>query len=163
MTPLRQRMIEDMQLRGLAPLTQRAYLHAVQELACYYRKSPDQISEDELRQYFLYLHHEKHLARSTTIVRLCGIKFLSEHPLRQPWRSLELLRPRPVHRLPVVLSAEEVWQILAQLRRPAYRACLSTIYTCGLRLHDGASLRVEQIDSQRMRILIRDGTGNQDR
>jgi integrase/recombinase XerD len=163
MTPLRQRMIEDMQLRGLAPLTQRAYLRAVQELACYYRKSPDQISEDELRQYFLYLHHEHHLARSTTIVRLCGIKFFFEHTLRHPWPSLELLRPRPVHRLPVVLSAEEVWQILAQLRRPAYRACLSTIYTCGLRLHEGASLRVEQIDSRRMQLLIRGGKGNKDR
>ena len=163
MTPLRQRMIEDMQLRGLAPLTQSAYLRAVQELARYFNKSPDQISEDELRQYFLYLHHEKHLARSTTIVVLCGIKFLFEQTLRQPWPTLELFRPRPVHTLPVVLSGAEVWQILSQLHRPAYRACLSTIYTCGLRLHEGASLRVDQIDSARMQLLIRSGKGNKDR
>ena len=118
MTPLRQRMIEDMQLRGLSALTQRAYLRAVQELARYYHKSPDLISEEELRQYFLYLHREKHLARSTTIVVLCGIKFFFEHTLHRPWPSLELLRPRPVHTLPVVLSTEEVWHILAQLRLP---------------------------------------------
>jgi integrase/recombinase XerD len=163
MTPLRQRMIEDMQLRGLSALTQRAYLRAVQELARYYGKSPDQISEEELRHYFLYLHHEQRLARSTMIVILCGIKFFFEHTLRQPWPSLELLRPRPVHKLPVVLGGDEVWQILAHLRLPAYRVCLSTIYTCGLRLHEGASLQVAQIDSARMQLRICGGKGNKDR
>ncbi len=136
MTPLRQRMIEDMQLRGLSALTQRAYLRAVRELARYYGKAPDRITEEELRQYFLYLHHQKRLARSTTIVNLCGIKFFFEHTLRTPWPSIELLRPRSVHKLPVVLSAPEVWHILGRLHLPAYRACLSTIYTCGLRLHE---------------------------
>jgi hypothetical protein len=70
-------MIEDMQLRGLAPLTQRAYLHAIQQFALYYGKSPDQISDEELRQYFLYLHNHKHVARSTATVALCALKFLS--------------------------------------------------------------------------------------
>ena len=65
MTPLRQRMIEDMQLRGLAPLTQRAYLQAVKQFALYYGKSPDQITDEQLRQYFLYLYNQKHIARST--------------------------------------------------------------------------------------------------
>jgi len=117
MTLLRQRMIEDMQLRGLAPLTQRAYLRAVADLARYYDKSPDLISEEELRQYFLYLHNQKHVSRSTATVILCGIKFFVEHTLRQPWPILELIRPRPAHTLPVVLSVDEVWQILAQVRR----------------------------------------------
>ena len=75
MTPLRQRMIEDMQLRGLAPLTQRAFLHAIQQFALYYGKSPDQITDEELRQYFLYLYNEKQIARSTATVALCAIKF----------------------------------------------------------------------------------------
>ena len=163
MTPLRQRMIEDMQLRGLAPLTQRAYLQAIQQFALYYGKSPDQITDEELRQYFLYLYNEKHIARSTATVALCAIKFLFEHTLRQPWPSLDLLRPRPTHKLPIVLSVDEVWRILVQLRLPSYRACLSTIYTCGLRLHEGASLQVSQIDSARMQLHIRDGKGNKDR
>jgi integrase/recombinase XerD len=68
MTPLRQRMIEDMQLRGLAPLTQRAYLQAIQQFALYYGKSTDQITDEELRQYFLYLHNHKPVARSTATV-----------------------------------------------------------------------------------------------
>src|SRR5258708_33971373 len=75
MAPLRPRMIEDMQLRGLAPHTQRSYLQAIQRLALHYHKSPDQITDEELRQYFLYLHHEKHLARSTTTVVLAALKF----------------------------------------------------------------------------------------
>jgi len=163
MTPLRQRMIEDMQLRGLAPATQQAYLQAVKQFALYYGKSPDQITDEQLRQYFLYLYNQKHIARSTATVALCAIKFLFEHTLRQPWPSLDLLRPRPTHKLPIVLSVDEVWRILVQLRLPAYRACLSTIYTCGLRLHEGASLQVSQIDSARMQLYIRDGKGNKDR
>jgi integrase/recombinase XerD len=163
MTPLRQRMIEDMQLRGLSPLTQRAYLQAVKQFAQYYGKSPDHITDEELRQYFLYLYNHKHVARSTATVALCAIKFLFEHTLRQPWPTLDLLRPRPTHKLPIVLSIDEVWRILVQLRLPSYRACLSTIYTCGLRLHEGASLQVSQIDSARMQLHIRDGKGNKDR
>jgi len=152
-----------MQLRGLSPLTQRAYLHAIQQFALYYGKSPDQITDEELRQYFLYLYNEKQIARSTATVALCAIKFLFEHTLHQPWPTLDLIRPRPTHKLPIVLSVDEVWRILVQLRLPSYRACLSTIYTCGLRLHEGASLQVSQIDSARMQLLIRDGKGNKDR
>ncbi|MCP5191050.1 MAG: phage integrase N-terminal SAM-like domain-containing protein, partial [Pseudomonadales bacterium] len=75
MTPLRQRMLEDMQLHGLAPKTQQAYATAVRQLAEYYGKSPDLIDEDELRDYFLYLKNEKKVARSTCTQALCGIKF----------------------------------------------------------------------------------------
>jgi integrase/recombinase XerD len=163
MTPLRERMTEDMQLRGLAPLTQRAYLRAVGDLARYYAKSPDLITEEELRQYFLYLHNQKHVSRSTATVILCGIKFFVEHTLRQPWPILDLIRPRPSHTLPVVLSADEVWQILCQVRRTPHRVCLSAIYTCGLRVQEGVQLSVDQIDSARMQLHIRAGKGNKDR
>jgi integrase/recombinase XerD len=163
MTALRQRMIEDMQLRGLAPLTQRAYLQAIEQFARYCGKSPDQITDEELRQYFLYLSNHKQVARSTATVALCAIKFLFEHTLRQPWPTLDLIRPRLVHTLPIVLSVDEVWRILSQLRLPSYRTCLATIYTCGLRLHEGVSLQVKQIDSARMQLHIRGGKGNKDR
>jgi integrase/recombinase XerD len=163
MTPLRQRMLEDMQLSGLAPKTQHAYIRAVRQLAEHYHKSPDQITEEELRQYFLYLTTEKHVARSTATVSLSAFKFLFEHTLRQPWPILDLLRPRPVQALPVVLSVEEVWHILAQLRLARYRVCLSTIYTCGLRVHEGAQLRVAEIDSARMQLHIQASKGNKDR
>jgi hypothetical protein len=85
MTPLRQRMIEAMQLRGLSARTQESYLAAVQQLAIHYRKSPDLISEEELRQYFLFLCNEKGLAPNTTNVALNGIKFFYTCTLQRPW------------------------------------------------------------------------------
>jgi site-specific recombinase XerD len=156
-------MLEDMQLSGLAPKTQQSYIRAVRQLAEYYGKSPAVITEEELRQYFLYLSTEKHLARSTVTVSLSAFKFLYEHTLRQPWPILDLLRPRLVQALPVVLSVDEVWHILAQLRLVRYRVCLSTIYTCGLRVHEGAQLRVAEIDSARMQLHIQASKGNKDR
>jgi hypothetical protein len=82
MSALRQKMIEDMQLRGFAVRTQEAYLLAVRQLARHYHKSPDQINEEELRQYFLFLKNEKQAARATCTIALCGIKFFFQHPLR---------------------------------------------------------------------------------
>ena len=163
MTPLRQRMIEAMELRRLSPHTQRAYLQAVARLAQHYHTPPDQITEEEVRQYFLSLYHERHVARSTATVALCAITFFVECTLHQSWPHLELFRPRPTYALPVVLSVTEAWTILAHLRCPLHRTCLRTIFTCGLRLHEGASLRIDQIDSARMQILIRAGKGNKDR
>jgi hypothetical protein len=88
MTALRQKMIEDMQLRGFAERTQEAYLLAVRQLARHYGKSPDQIDEEELRQYFLFLKNEKHAARNTCTIALCGIKFFFQHTLGRDWKTL---------------------------------------------------------------------------
>ena len=163
MTPLRQHMLEDMQLRGLAARTQESYLAAVQQLAVHYGKSPDLITEAELRQYFLYLCNEKRLAPNTVNVALNAVKFLYTYTLARPWPFRDLIRPPLPLKLPVVLSVEEVWQVLGQIRLPHYRACLSVIYTCGLRLLEGVRLQVTQIDSARMQLHIRGGKGNKDR
>src|SRR5215813_11567450 len=104
MTSLRRRMLEDLQLRGLAPTTQQCYLEAVKHLAQYYRRSPDQISEEELRQYFLYLINGKKVAESTLRIHLYGIRFFYERTLQRPWPVFELVRPRHRQKLPVVLS-----------------------------------------------------------
>jgi integrase/recombinase XerD len=162
MTPLRQKMIEDMQLQGLAESTQAAYVRAVRQLAEYYSKSPDQISEEELRQYFLYLKNDKQYARATMTVTLCGIKFFYEQTLRRHWPTLTVVRPPRERKLPVVLGREEVHRILSCVRKLHYRVCLSTIYSCGLRLQEGIRLQVSNIDSARMVIRIR-GKGNKDR
>ena len=161
-THLRQRMIEDMQLRGLAERTQEMYVIVVRQLAEHYGKSPDLITEEELRQYFLYLKNDKQSSRSTITVALCGIKFFYEHTLQREWPTLALVRPPRERKLPVVLSREEVHRILGCLRRPYYRVCLSTIYSCGLRLQEGVQLEVADIDSDRMLIHVR-GKGNKDR
>jgi len=163
MTPLRQRMIEDMQLKGLSASTQERYVHAVCQLAGRYRRSPGELSEEDLRQYFLYLAYEKKVARSTATVAICGIKFLYEHTLQRQWSTLRLVRPPRAKKLPVVLSREEVRRALAALRIPTYRACLTTIYACGLRASEGAHLRVEDVDSGRMFLRIIQGKGHQDR
>ena len=163
MTTLRQRMLEDMQLRGLAPRTQTSYLQAVQQLATHYGKPPEQITEEELRQYFLYLRNEKRVARNTCTVALCAFKFLYEHTLQHPWPILAFIRPPRTQTLPVVLSVDEVRQILHAIRVPQYRVCLSTIYACGLRLQEGIQLQVPQIDSARMQLHVRGGKGGKDR
>jgi site-specific recombinase XerD len=155
-------MIEDMQLWGLAERTQEMYVIVVRQLAEHYGKSPDLITEEELRQYFLYLKNDKQSSRSTITVALCGIKFFYEHTLQREWPTLALVRPPRERKLPVVLSREEVHRILGCLRRPYYRVCLSTIYSCGLRLHEGVHLQVSDIDSARMLIHVR-GKGNKDR
>lgn len=163
MTPLRRRMTEDMQLRGLSPATQRAYLRHVSQLAQFYGKSPDLVTDEEFRQYFLYLHNERGLSRSNATVAISAFKFLFEVTLRQPWPRLDLYRPRPVYALPNVLGVDEVWRILNQLQQPRFYACLATIYTCGLRINEGVSLQVSQIDSARMQLLIRSAKGMKDR
>ncbi len=162
MTPLRQRMLEDMQLRGLSARTQEAYARAVWQLAQHYRRSPEQLGDEELRQYFLYLTNEKKIARPTATIALCGLKFFYEQTLKQPWPTLRFVRPPREWKLPVVLSRQEVRQILALVRIPVYQACLKTIYACGLRLLEGTHLQVADVDSARMALHIH-GKGKQDR
>jgi len=162
MTPLRQRMIEDMQLRGLSARTQECYVAAVRQLAAHHHRSPDQLSEEDLRQYFLYLTQEKKVARATATIALCGIKFLFEHTLKRDWTTLRFVRPARERKLPVVLSREEVRRILAAVRIPVYRMCLTTIYACGLRLLEGAHLQVSDVDGGRMVLHIH-GKGKIDR
>jgi integrase/recombinase XerD len=162
MTPLRQRMIDDMQLRGLSARTQEVYVDAVRQLAEHYRRSPAEITEEELRQYFLYLANEKRVARATATIALCGVRFLYEHTLHRPWTTLRFVRPPREKKLPVVLSREEVRRILVAVRIPVYRACLTTIYAGGLRLMEGARLAVADVDSARRALLIH-GKGKHDR
>lgn len=163
MTILRQKMIEDMQLRGLAERTQESYVQAVRQLAGHYHKAPDQISEEELRQYFLFLKNVKHVARSTHTLALCGIKFFYEHTLRREWHTLEFARPAKEKKLPMVLSMQEVGQILSCVHYTRYRACLTTIYACGLRLLEGVSLQVKDIDGTRKMVHVRHAKGGKDR
>jgi site-specific recombinase XerD len=162
MTKLRQRMIEDMQLRGFSARTQECYVRSVAQLAQHFDRSPEQLNEDDLRQYFLYLANEKKVARATATIALCGIKFFFEQTVHKDWPTLRFVRPPREKKLPVVLSRDEVRRILAEVRIPVYRACLTTIYACGLRLLEGAHLEVPDIDSARMALHIH-GKGKKDR
>ena len=162
MTPLRQRMMEDMQLRGFSARTQECYVAAVRQLAEHYHRSPHLLAEQDLRQYFLFLANEKKVARATATIALCGIKFFYEQTLGQHWTTLQLFRPAREKKLPVVLSRDEVRRILAEVRIPVYHACLTATYACGLRLLEGAHLQVPDVDGGRMLLHIH-GKGKKDR
>lgn len=162
MTSLRKRMIEDLQLCGYSERTRQAYVDAVRHLANHLGKSPERISEQELRDYFLHLKNVKKVARGTATIALCGIKFLFERTLKRRWGTFELVRPPRVKKLPVVLGRDEVRRTLECVRIAVYRVCLTTIYACGLRLMEGARLEVPDVDSSRMLLHIH-GKGRKDR
>ena len=160
------RMREDMQLRGFAPRTQSSYLDAVTGLARFCARAPDALetlTEAELRAFFLHLVTERRASRSTLLVYRSGIRFLVETTLARAWPVLDLVRPARRHALPVVLSPAEVRLLLGQVRDPRARLCLTTIYSCGLRLSEGLGLRTRDIDSARMLVRVERGKGGRDR
>lgn len=163
MTDLRKRLIEDLQLRGKSERTIEMYVRAVRQLAEHYQKSPAQISEEELRQYFLYNKNIRKWSRTASTIALCGIKFFYTHTLKRPWTTLHFVRPEKEKKLPVVLSLSEVHNILGQVRQYRHQACLFTIYSLGLRLSEGTHLQVSDIDAARMFVHIHRGKGNKDR
>src|SRR5262249_35357815 len=125
--------------------------------------SPDLITEEELRQYFLHIKNVKKYSRRASTMALCGIKFFFEHTLHRDWITLRWVRAPREKKLPVILSIEEVRKLLTCVRRPRYRVCLATIYSCGLRLQEGTHWQVGDIDSARRLIHIHHGKGGKAR
>jgi site-specific recombinase XerD len=156
-------MVQDMTIRGFTPGTQGKYLEAIQALAQYYHQSPDHLIQEQIRAYLLYLIETRKLARSTFRLHLSALKFLYRRTLGQPWPVLALPRVQSDQKLPVVLSRAEVWSLLDQVRKPPARLSLLLMYTCGLRVSEALHLRVEDIDSQRMVLWVRNGKGAKDR
>jgi len=163
MSELRHRMIADMKLHGLAPGTQKVYVNAVSRLAGYFHRSPDQLSEQDLRDYFTYLVETKKVPSSTLRTQIFGVKFLFDKTLQRPWPTLKFLRARPSFKLPTVLDRAEAQRLLGLIRCPAVRACALLMYSCGLRISEALALQVKDIDSARMVVVVRAGKGNKDR
>lgn len=162
-TPLRQRFLEDLQLKGLSARTQECYVIHVKKLADYFHKSPEFISEEELRKYYLYFKNEKKYSESFFKQSLTAVKALHEYTLKREMPLANFIIPRKISKLPDILSHEEVRLILSNLRIFRYRACLTAIYSLGLRLGEGVGLQVADIDSARMLAHIRNGKGAKDR
>jgi site-specific recombinase XerD len=156
-------MTENMQLFGFSQRTQETYSYRVEKLIEYFNKPPDKISDEELREYFLYLQNTKKYSRATMTIALCGIKFFYEKTLNKKFEVLNIVRPKRGSKLPVVLSRDEVRKILKNIHVLRHRVCLTLIYSCGLRLKEGVGLKVNQIDSKRMLIHVREAKGNRDR
>jgi integrase/recombinase XerD len=152
---LRQRMIEDMQLRGYSEGTQTHYINGVRSLARYYKRPPDRINQEEVRAYFLHLKNKEKCSPCTLVLRYYGIRFFYQMTLDQKWRIFDIVKPPKRQSLPVVLSEEEVRRILSKIRIPVYRMCMTMIYSCGLRLKEAVQLQVKDIDSSRMMVRIK--------
>lgn len=163
MSALREKMVEEMVLRGFSQSTQETYVRAVMELTKWVGKSPDKISTVEMRSYFLYLVKEKNLSRSTVNQAICGAKFFVEHVLKEKWEAYDIPLPKKEKKLPVVLSQDEVHRVLWHVRQEQHRVCLSVLYGCGLRLSEGINLSPQDIDGSRMMVHVRGGKGNKDR
>jgi len=152
-----------LQLAGMSEPTQKGYTRSVRMLVDFYGKSPDQVSEVELQDYFLHRKNVDKWAAATMRICYSGIKFFFINVLKRDWHTLELIHAKREQRLPTVLSLNEVWNILNAVRTPQNKAYLTAVYTCGLRLHEALFLQVTDIDAQRMRIHVHRGKGAKDR
>jgi site-specific recombinase XerD len=163
MTPLRQRMIEDMKLRNSAPLAIKVYVLRVAAFAKHFGKSPERLGVADVRAYLLYLVQEKHASWSYYDQALAALRFLYRTTLGKKWVLDDLASPRKQKKLPVVLSPDEVALFFGAIASLKYRAILMTAYAAGLRVSEVVSLRVDDIDSRRMVIRIRQAKGRKDR
>ena len=163
MTPLRQRMLEDMRVRNFSPGTQQTYLDRVAKFAQHFGKSPELLGAEDIRTYQVYLVHEKKASWSLFNQAVSALRFFYRITLQ---RDLDFMRI-PFHKkereLPVVLSLSEVSQLFEATTSIKHRAILMTAYAAGLRASEVASLRLADIDSSRMVIRIRQGKGHKDR
>lgn len=163
MTPLRQRYIEDMQLRGLAPTTQRTYIHYVADFARYFGRSPEELDLEAVRQYQLHLLNDRRFSPQSVNQYISAVKFLYLRTLEMPWTDEYFPRVLCPRRLPVVLSQEELMAFFDHVPSLKYRAALMTCYGAGLRVSEAVALKVADIDSHRMLIRVEQGKGQKDR
>jgi integrase/recombinase XerD len=162
-TLLRERMLQDLQLGGLVDSTQEAYLRSVRKLVAHYHRAPDQLTEDQIRDYLLYLKNERKLAASTLNVVFRAIKFFYTRTVPRDWKLLQQLRIPKQKTLPDVLSIDEVRRLIDAVRLPYLRVFLWTVYSLGLRLSEALHLQIRDIDSERMLVHVHLGKGSKDR
>src|SRR5215472_10390496 len=163
MTDLRKRMLEELQRRNYSPETIRLYLFAVKDFAGYFRKRPDRLGAEHLRQYQLYLLNERKLSVGSIIARTSALRFFFIRVLRRPYRDIDLVYPKRPERLPVILSEEEVARLIESASTSYHRVILMTLYGTGLRREELCRLKVTDVDSQRMVLHVRQGKGHKDR
>lgn len=163
MTPLRQRMIEDMGVRNLARNTQLAYLQQVSAYARHFHRSPDELGPEQIRDYQVYLTQTRKLAASTLSVATGALRFLYKVTLKRDWAVEEIPMPKRPFKLPVVLSRDEVTHFLASVDNLKHRTILMTAYAAGLRISEATHLKVTDIDSARMVLRVDQGKGRKDR
>src|SRR6266481_2850603 len=164
MTSLRQRMLEDMQIRKLAVNTQESYVQQVSLFARYFNQSPEQLGPEQIRAYQVYLTNERKLATGSILIAISALRFLYRVTLKKDWTFEDIIpAPKKPQTLPVVLSPEEVLQFLACVASRKHHAILTTCYGAGLRVSESIALTPLAIDSKRMVVRVEQGKGMKDR
>lgn len=164
MTPLRQRMCEDMQVRNFSENTQKSYLQQVSLFARHFRRSPEGLGPANIRTYQVYLTNEKKLAPGSIIIATAALRFLYTVTMKRPWDVEDVLpMPKPPQTLPVILSPQEVQHFLSCVPRRKARTVLTVCYAAGLRVSEAIALKPTDIDSQRMILRVTQGKGQKDR
>ena len=162
MTPLRRRMLEDMQIRNYSPHTIDGYLRYVAQFAKHFGVSPDRLGPEHIRTYQLHLLQQQ-VSESIFIQTVCALRFLYETTLRRPWMVEYIPYPKKPKQLPVILSRDEVQALIRAPGHLKHRIILATLYTTGLRASELCQLQGTDIDSERMVVRVRQGKGKRDR
>jgi site-specific recombinase XerD len=162
MTHLRKAMLEELQRRNLSPITTRIYLRAVEEFALYCQKPPDQASPDHVRSYQAHLFTDRKLSAVAVAQQLSALRFFYLHTVKRPGMLEDRAIPKRPIRLPEVLSREEVERLIQCAGSPLHRIWLLTLYATGMRREELVHLKIDDIDSSRMLIHIRQGKGPPD-
>jgi integrase/recombinase XerD len=163
MTELPKRMLGELQRRNYSPTTIRYYLRVVETFARYFGKRPDRLTQEDIREYQVYLLQDRKLQAGTVGLHIAALRFFFVKTLRRPYLQLDLPSPKRPKRLPTVLSQDEVARLIKSANNLLDYAMLMTLYATGVRRAELSRLKVEDIDSQRMIVHIRQGKGNRDR
>jgi len=164
MSHIYRKFYEDLKLTGKSPRTIETYEKHLQKLEKFYNKTPDQINEEELRQYLLHMKDVNHYSEAFFKQAISSFRFFYWNILdHHEWKTLKFLKPQKERKLPDVLSRDEVKLILSHVRVPRHHAILFTLYSLGLRISEGLNLSVGDIDSHRMLVHVRAGKGKKDR
>ncbi len=160
---LYKRMSDDLHLAGMSQRTHDGYLRAVRQLADYCRQPPENISEDQLREFFLHLKNEKHFATGSLRVAFSGIKFFFTRTCKRNWQTLAHMKIQNVKSLPEVLTIPQVHAIIDACRVPRIAAYFWTVYSLGLRMDEALNLHVGDVDANRGMVHVHRGKGAKDR
>jgi len=162
-THLRKLMLEELERRNYSQSTVRAYVRTIEDFARYFKRTPDQLGPEQIREYQAYLFRERKLAPNTVNQRTGALRFFFVATLKKGWSIAETPYPRKVFRLPKILSPEQVSLLIDSAPTPFYRMLLMTLYATGLRRAELARLKISDIDSERMVIHVKGGKGRKDR
>ncbi len=163
MTPLRQRMLDDMSIRNLAENTKLSYVQQVVCFARYFGCSPEQLGPEQVREYQRHLTNDRHLTAGSVGITSAALRFLYRTTLKRNWAPDAIPMPKKPFKLPVVLSQQEVVLFLSSVASFKHRTILTTLYAAGLRVSEATHLQVTDVDSQRMMLRVEQGKFRKDR